>query len=510
MSEFGNRASGRSSPHPKKSELFQKICDQLRHEQSDWSEILLWLSRHSNVEIIEAANYCGRKGKKALHVACEAGAPLEVIEMLVKAAPSSIEWHDDSGWLPLHYATHHKVSDEVLQYLIDRFPDALKIQDKNGRNPVHYAVGDHNKEVSFGPSLFSSMLQNGAAKMADKKGMICLHFACAYGASPEILESLIAANPKALSEKDQKGLTPLHFAIGNLKSKNCPKAVELILKYYPRIVNMDFEHKQHPIFFLASNAKKLKDVEEHRQNAIQCLQAYLDRNPAPNTTFFAAMQSLPKWLLDKAAVHHNVQTHLNNRISLRFPTAIMMLDFYALLCVIASFTYAVIDSIDRRNNDKLDSGVSSSILAPLYLSAIYFTLREMVQVLSFIHLGLFSVWYKRGTNWMEILMIVLVLFWAIVLSQGIMGTDTFRTCAALTIFFFWLNCLNFLRGLLVEFAVFVSGVIHVVKRLGPFLLALAIILVAFMVRILSSKILYANMACFLNQIHNACTANVQL
>ena len=69
-----------------------------------------------------------------------------------------------------------------------------------------------------------------------------------------------------------------------------------------------------------------------------------------------------------------------------------------------------------------------------------------------------------------------------VLTQGVMPLDTFRTTAALTTFFFWLTFLNFLRGLLVEFAVFVSGVLHVVQRLGPFLLALIIILFAFMVR----------------------------
>ena len=106
----------------------------------------------------------------------------------------------------------------------------------------------------------------------------------------------------------------------------------------------------------------------------------------------------------------------------------------------------------------------------------------MIQVLSFLHLGLFSVWFRRGTNWIEIGLIFLVLFWAVVLNQGVMPLDTFRTTASMTVFFFWLTFLNFLRGLLIEFAVFVSGVLHVVQRLGPFLLAMLIILIAFMVR----------------------------
>ena len=42
-----------------------------------------------------------------------------------------------------------------------------------------------------------------------------------------------------------------------------------------------------------------------------------------------------------------------------------------------------------------------------------------------------------------------------------------------------MNFLNYLRGMIVEFAVFVSGVIHVLQRLGVFLMALLIILLAF-------------------------------
>ena len=91
-------------------------------------------------------------------------------------------------------------------------------------------------------------------------------------------------------------------------------------------------------------------------------------------------------------------------------------------------------------------------------------------------------WFRRGTNWLELSSIVLILAVCVVLNTGAMELGPFRTWAAFSAFFFWLNFLNFLRGLLVDFAVFVSGVLHVVQRLGPFLLALLIILIAFMVR----------------------------
>lgn len=43
----------------------------------------------------------------------------------------------------------------------------------------------------------------------------------------------------------------------------------------------------------------------------------------------------------------------------------------------------------------------------------------------------------------------------------------------------WLNVLVFLKGIMVGFAVFVGGVVYVMKRLAAFFLALLIILLAF-------------------------------
>jgi hypothetical protein len=40
----------------------------------------------------------------------------------------------------------------------------------------------------------------------------------------------------------------------------------------------------------------------------------------------------------------------------------MMLDFYALLTVLVSFAFVVIESIDRRSDENLSDGVKSSTL----------------------------------------------------------------------------------------------------------------------------------------------------
>lgn len=329
------------------------------------------------------------------------------------------------------------------------------------------------------------------------------------------LEILIQAFPKALAITDNNGFLPLHYALSNCDKEECALNVKALLAHDKTVMTIDFDHKHHPLYVLANRANRLKDKKllEGQANACKSMNLFLDLGPLPTTNFFAALHTMPKWLLEKAVVHPKVQELLNHKMSMRFPTAIMMIDFYAISTVLLSFAFLVIESIDlRADASSEDNGVKSSKLgelvaglyrlimlnqisdielhltivdffwiAPLYISAIYFAVRELIQVISFIHLGLFSVWFRRGTNWLEIGLIVLILFWAAVLNTGVIPLDAFRTWASISTFFFWLNFLNFLRGLLVEFAVFVSGVIHVVQRLGPFLLALIIILIAFMV-----------------------------
>jgi len=104
---------------------------------------------------------------------------------------------------------------------------------------------------------------------------------------------------------------------------------------------------------------------------------------------------------------------------------------------------------------------------------------RFITYFSWFHLGIGAAWFQDANNWIDVVSIILIFFWAIVMNTGAMGIDSFRSGAAITLFLFWLNFLRWIRSLLVEFAVFVSGVIHVVQRLGAFLLASLIILVAF-------------------------------
>lgn len=51
-----------------------------------------------------------------------------------------------------------------------------------------------------------------------------------------------------------------------------------------------------------------------------------------------------------AVVKPFVQELLNEKISKRFPTAIMILDFYSIVITLVAYIVTVIESIDRRSD----------------------------------------------------------------------------------------------------------------------------------------------------------------
>jgi hypothetical protein len=89
---------------------------------------------------------------------------------------------------------------------------------------------------------------------------------------------------------------------------------------------------------------------------------------------------------DVAVIHPTVQTMLNVKMSSRFPTMILMLDFYFLTAVISVFSLTVLESINRRfnqlNTTAESRSVSGALLSPLYIGVLYFLGREITQMVS--------------------------------------------------------------------------------------------------------------------------------
>ena len=118
--------------------------------------------------------------------------------------------------------------------------------------------------------------------------------------------------------------------MGNCDRPASPAVVRLLITQNRNVVNATEESGLLPLDLLATRALNLNEATQKEQceNAGKCLTLYLEAEPRPTASFLTALQALPEWLADRAVVHPIVQGLLNEKISLRFPTAIILLDFY--------------------------------------------------------------------------------------------------------------------------------------------------------------------------------------
>jgi hypothetical protein len=174
----------------------------------------------------------------------------------------------------------------------------------------------------------------------------------------------------------------------------------------------------------------------------------LNADPNPTADFFTALQALPHWLGEKAVVMPSVQVLLNDKISQRIPTAFLMCDFFCLILVIIFYSYDVVLSIRRRDDETTtDNSLEMALLIPLYLGFLYFFTREVIQIISLVSLKSFHIyWLYDPINWLNVVFMFLILFWTIRMQTGSGDNTYFRTGTAFTVIFLWLKVLAFLRN----------------------------------------------------------------
>lgn len=174
-----------------------------------------------------------------------------------------------------------------------------------------------------------------------------------------------------------------------------------------------------------------------------------------------------------------------------------MLDGIMLVTMIVCFEVATARFVDQivAADGPLENAQWSSPLVMLYFTALYFFLRELIQVIASLTLGSFGSWLYDTTNWLDVLVITLVTIYTTAMTIGETdpigwgggggGDDDddnlggFRTGTALTKGVLWTAVIFFLKSTQVDFAVFLNGVFYVVQRLVAFLLAILVILISF-------------------------------
>lgn len=467
-----------------------------------WEGIRAWLDAHPSSEEREvAAQHQGMFLTTALHMVCKLpDPPQDVVESLISCSPETVTWADSNGWLPLHHACANGASGTVLSILVNAYPQSKVAQDRRSRTPLHFAFfrsdvraeereqdTHHSGAKTDGyignsmPEIVGLLSDSGAAQLHDENGMLPLHYACAYGTSTAVLEVLVDAYPESIVARENKGRTHVHLAMVNAHRSASPGVLKFLLSIRGGdvICNMTDREGQLPVQLLANITSRLgPDQKDGRTNASACLEIYLNAKPRATVDFLTALQALPEWLRDTAVVNPHVQHILNTKIVKRFPTSILMLDGYMLILLIVCFEITSSEHIDYRFSGVQPS--SDGTLLGNYVGGAYFLLRELVQIISLWSLGTFKSWFFDSTNWLDMLLIVLVFYFTSAMLDGDQGSDdTFRTGVAFTKGILWCAVISFLKSTLVDFAVFVGGVFYVVRRLAAFLLALGVILLAF-------------------------------
>ncbi|KAL7517086.1 hypothetical protein ACHAWX_002037 [Stephanocyclus meneghinianus] len=471
-----------------------------------WNSVRSFLSARPAAQRSAAASHQNESLLTPLHMACKlVDPPPDVIQMLIDANPDTLSWQDTNGWLPLHHACYYGASCKVLQILVDGYERGKETQDKRKRTPLHFAFfprdlpnvgekksegeGSGNGEDGSGnsmPEVVRLLSDSGAAELQDEGGMLPIHYASAYGTTREVLQVLLENYPESLARKENKGRNPLHLAMVNAHRKYSPTVVEFLLEQGASdIINVYDDDNHLPIHLLAMLSKFPPDKVWERKNAADCLKLYLDYKPQASADFLTAVQTLPEWLRDIAVISDHIQNILNHKIVMRFPTMILILDFFFLIFCIVLFEITTGDTIDYLftigDTENVHPPASTATVALMLMCGAYFLLREVVQIVSLVALGNFSAWLWDLGNYLDVAVILLVFFFGSIMLTGepLISDDAFRNGAAITKGILWMSVISFLKSTQVEFSVFVSGVIYVVQRLSAFLLALGVILLMF-------------------------------
>lgn len=194
---------------PTSNAEWQKRRDLAEHT---WDHVRRWMWGHPLPEQRQAAAFIrGQYDATPLHLMCKLpNPPPDVIAALVDSAPEIASWTDSHGWLPLHHACTNGAAPEVMQILIDAYPQGKLQQDNQMRTPLHFYATRNFANPAQMAANAELLSDTGAAALCDRGGMYPIHYACAYGTDPTVLEVLTKVHPESLTAKENKGKC-LHF-----------------------------------------------------------------------------------------------------------------------------------------------------------------------------------------------------------------------------------------------------------------------------------------------------------
>jgi hypothetical protein len=151
--------------------------DYIDHDLS-WNPVRQWLQTHSiEEELLPALQIRDENGKTAVHFLCQHQPPMDIMDYLLNAYPSSFQAQDVCGWTALHYACAFSAPSSVLQSIAEAWSKAKVTKTIRGLTPLHLALIGPFREY---PDVIATLASTGASRIVDNQGLLVRWIVIAY------------------------------------------------------------------------------------------------------------------------------------------------------------------------------------------------------------------------------------------------------------------------------------------------------------------------------------------
>eukprot|EP00985_Skeletonema_marinoi_P006702 scaffold2911_cov73-Skeletonema_marinoi.AAC.3 len=159
---------------------------------------------------------------------------VNIIQLLIDAAPASVRSVNNQGRMPLHCLCGSKAIKaneadelEVLKLLIGKHPEAVRrATSNNGCLPIH--IAGKWRSLEFCRVLIESY--PGSERISNVEGKLPLYYASIYNTFATV-EYLYKLHPDAINHAATNGAYPIHYAIIGVTQRLNPIVALGVVKY---------------------------------------------------------------------------------------------------------------------------------------------------------------------------------------------------------------------------------------------------------------------------------------